>query len=92
MSKHNKTIRRLFSRPTDFGWNELVPLMRALGFDLKVTSGSHRKFIHRSTGAVHFICEPHPSKVLKPYQVRDLIAFFKAQGIDHESDPEISRI
>jgi predicted RNA binding protein YcfA (HicA-like mRNA interferase family) len=91
MSKHAKLLRRLFSKPKDFTWSEVISLMEALGYSLKVTGGSHRKFIHSETKAAHFICEPHPSKVLKPYQVRDLIAFLKEQETD-EPNIEISRI
>ena len=80
MAKIEKTLRRLSSRPVDFEWNELKAIMQHFGFELKTTGGSGRKFIHPETRAAHFIHEPHPSKVLKAYQVRDAIAFLTKEG------------
>jgi HicA toxin of bacterial toxin-antitoxin, len=80
MAKIEKTLRRLSSQPADFEWNELKAMMLHLGFALKTTGGSGRKFIHIDTGAAHFIHEPHPSKVLKAYQVRDLVSFLTKEG------------
>lgn len=80
MSKIEKAVQRFVSRPTDFEWNELKAIMLYFGFELKMTGGSGRKFIHRETQAAHFIHEPHPSKVLKSYQVRDAVAFLTKQG------------
>jgi hypothetical protein len=80
MSKHEKALQRLLSRPTDFSWNELRSLMELFGYEMKVTGGSGRKFIHSATRAVHFIHEPHPSQILKSYQVRDVIRFLIREG------------
>ena len=54
--------------------------MLHLGFELKTTGGSGRKFIHPERRSAHFIHEPHPSKVLKAYQVRDAVAFLAEEG------------
>ena len=80
MSKHDKLIRRLLSKPKDFTWSELVSLMLVFGFNVEKSSGSGRKFIHKETEAVLFIHEPHPSKVLKPYQVRDAVTLLEREG------------
>jgi hypothetical protein len=80
MSKHEKAIQRLLSRPKDFKWSELVSIMTGFGFELEKASGSSRKFILPSTEATLFIHEPHPSKVLKPYQVRDAVDFLEQEG------------
>ena len=80
MAKIEKALKRLCSKPTDFELNELRAIMLHFGFELKATGGSGRKFIHRDTRAAHFIHEPHPSKVLKAYQVRDVIAFLTREG------------
>ncbi len=80
MTRHEKALQRLLSKPTDFTWNELKSLMEAFGYDLKTTGGSGRKFIHPLTDAVYFIHEPHPSKVLKSYQIRDAIRFLIREG------------
>ena len=80
MAKVEKVLKRLVSKPADFEWNELKAIMLHLGFELKTTGGSGRKFIHPETGASHFIHESHPSKVLKAYQVRDVVAFLTEEG------------
>jgi hypothetical protein len=79
MSKHQKAIDRLLSRPNDFQWGELKSLMKAFGYELKTTGGSGRKFIHFATKATMFMHEPHPASILKAYQVRDAIHFLKQE-------------
>jgi hypothetical protein len=54
--------------------------MTALGFDMEKSSGSGRKFILESTGGVLLIHEPHPAKILKPYQVLDAIVLLEKEG------------
>jgi hypothetical protein len=73
-------MRRLLAKPTDFAWSELVSLMETFSYFLKTTSGSGRKFIHFETQATLFMHEPHPAKVLKSYQIREVIRFLKQEG------------
>jgi hypothetical protein len=80
MSKHEKALERLLSKPADFTWGELKSLMETCNYQLKKTGGSGRKFIHLTSGATLFMHEPHPSKVLKAYQVREAIRFLKQEG------------
>ena len=80
MSKKEKLLSRISSKPNDFTWAELVSLMTALGFNMEKSSGSGRKFILESTGGVLFIHQPHPVKILKPYQVRDAVTFLEREG------------
>jgi predicted RNA binding protein YcfA (HicA-like mRNA interferase family) len=80
MTKRQKLIDRLQSRPNDFEWSELKPLMESFGYKLKTTGGSGRKFVHLQTQAILFMHEPHPAKILKAYQVRDIIRFLKQEG------------
>ncbi|MEO7028430.1 MAG: type II toxin-antitoxin system HicA family toxin [Acidobacteriaceae bacterium] len=75
MSKHEKALRRLLSKPRDYTWLELVALMTGFGFELKKGSGSGRKFQHPQYEVSHRLHEPHPSGVLKQYQVRQVIEF-----------------
>ena len=55
MAKIEKLLRRLSSKPADFEWNELKAIMLHLGFELKTTGGSGRKFIHTETRAAYFV-------------------------------------
>jgi hypothetical protein len=79
VSKHEKAVRRLLSKPTDFEWSELKSLMDAFGYEMKTSGGSGRKFT-KVVGASFVIHEPHPQSVLKAYQVRAFIAFLKQEG------------
>jgi hypothetical protein len=79
MTKRKKAVERLLSKPSDYEWGELRSLMEAFGYELKTTGGSGRKFIHPETKSSLFIHEPHPSKVLKVYQVKDVIHFLREE-------------
>ena len=79
MARAHKTLERLLSKPRDFTWDELATLMAHLGYDLKTTGGSSRKFIHGKTRATLMMHEPHPARVLKMYQVQDALRFLRAE-------------
>ena len=83
MSKREKLLRRLASRPKDFTWAELVSLMMSLEFEMESGSGSGsgRKFVNPATEGTLFIHEPYPAKLLKSYQMRDAIHFLKKEGL-----------
>jgi hypothetical protein len=80
MSKQEKALRRLASKPKDFTWQELVTLMTSLSFILEKAGGSGRKFVRVETGAIFFIHEPHPEKTLKGYQVKGAIDILRREG------------
>lgn len=74
MSKKEKLIARLLSRPKDFHYDEAKALLLQLGFEEKnkgKTSGSRVEFIKGAdTILLH---KPHPSGELKSYQVKQLV-------------------
>ncbi len=80
MSKQEKALLRLRSKPKDFTWQELMTLMTSLSFALEKAGGSGRKFVRAQTSAVLFIHEPHPDKTLKAYQVKDVLDILKREG------------
>lgn len=74
MSKQQKLEARLRTKPKDFHWNELVSLMNGKGFKIdQSTSGSSTTFIHESSKIVIDMHKPHPTKILKMYQIKELI-------------------
>lgn len=79
MSKLQKAVARLLSKPADYTWDELLSLMTALGYELRTSGGSGRKFFDPETKALFFLHEPHPSKVLKAYQVRAAVQFLRSE-------------
>jgi hypothetical protein len=77
VSKLQKSVARLLAKPADYTWDELLSLMTALGYEVKTSGGSGRKFYDPSTKALFFMHEPHPSKVLKAYQVPAVVQFLR---------------
>lgn len=80
MTKRNKSVARLITKPADFAWGELLHVMDLFGYQMKTTGGSGRKFIKPHTAKSFMVHEPHPQKLLKAYQVREVIAFLKQEG------------
>ena len=64
-----------------FHVEELVALMTACGYELKKIGGSGRKFVHIATGTVMYMHQPHPSNMLKAYQVREAIDELTEKGL-----------
>ena len=79
MSKEQKAIARLVAKPVDYTWDELSALMIALGYELRSSGGSGRKFFDPETKALFFLHEPHPLKILKAYQIRAVIQFLRRE-------------
>ncbi len=79
MSKVQKAIARLLAKPVDYTWDELLSLMLALGYELRTTGGSDRKFFDPATKALLFLHEPHPVRILKAYQIRAVIRFLRRE-------------
>jgi hypothetical protein len=80
MSRQEKLLQRIASKPRDFTWSELCTLMASFGIQLTKASGSARKFINPATDGRFNIHEPHPSNILKVYQVHGAIDFLKQEG------------
>lgn len=71
MSKIEKLIERLKSKPKDFTWEEMVKVLKYFGYDQisqGKTGGSRRKFVNQNQQIIS-LHEPHPQNVLKGYQL-----------------------
>jgi hypothetical protein len=82
MSKIEKLIERLVSRPTDFTWDELVKILSHFGYEeLKKgkTGGSRRKFADESKHIIS-LHKPHPGNIVKHYVINQVIAELKERG------------
>jgi hypothetical protein len=82
MSKIQKLIEKLLSNPTDFTWEELFKVLRSFGYEeLKKgkTGGSRRKFAD-NTKHVISLHKPHPTNILKRYQIEDVVKALKERG------------
>lgn len=75
MSKLEKELKRLKSKPKDFSYDELKKILNNLGFyeDNKgKTSGSRVEFINYNNKKIE-IHRPHPGNILKPYQINKVL-------------------
>ncbi len=84
MSKDQKLIVRLLSKPKDFTYNELCRVLNSLGYEESQsgkTSGSRVAFIDKSTNHIIRLHKPHPSNELKQYQIELVIEELRSRGL-----------
>ncbi|MGN1299696.1 MAG: type II toxin-antitoxin system HicA family toxin [Candidatus Scatovivens sp.] len=75
MSKIEKEIERLKSKPKDFTYDQIKVLLNKLGFieDNKgKTSGSRVVFINKNKKCIE-LHKPHPKNILKAYQINKIL-------------------
>lgn len=73
-------MERLLSNPKDFTNQEADTLLYQLGYERGNkgrTSGSRIEYYKESTGALFLMHLSHPSGVLKPYVIKNLIRHLK---------------
>jgi len=83
MTRKEKLIRRLKSKPKDFSWDETKSLLTGLGFtEVKKgkTGGSRRRFIG-SNNVVIVLHKPHPGNLLKRYQIEQIVEILSTEGL-----------
>lgn len=83
MSRRDKLIARLRSRPKDFTWEELVRLLESLGYAearAGKTGGSRRRFLH-PTAPMVALHRPHPGNIVKMYVMDDVIRMLTEEGL-----------
>ncbi len=83
MSKIEKALERLKSKPKDFTYDEAKMILNNLGFieyNKGKTSGSRVKFINNDNITIE-LHKPHPKNILKPYQVNEIIRKLIEGGI-----------
>lgn len=83
MTRKEKLFDRLKSKPKDFTIDETTALLEFLGYRLSnkgKTSGSRICYLHKNHGAI-LLHRPHPSNILKAYQVKQLIEKLEDEGL-----------
>ena len=79
MSRLEKEIERLKSKPKDYTYDEAKSLLNKLGFyenNKGKTSGSSVKFIDKFDRKIE-LHKPHPSNIIKSYKIIDIIEKLK---------------
>jgi len=83
LSKKEKLVKRMKSRPVDFTFDEMTTLLRSLGYSMETagkTSGS-RVIFSNLDGDYLRLHKPHPRNILKLYQIDDIISHLKERGL-----------
>lgn len=81
MGKHEKLLAKLKKRPKDFTFQEVTTLLA--GFDyvlIQSCSGSRVRFEHEHCAPI-LLHKPHPSPVLKPYVIDQVLEVLKQEGL-----------
>lgn len=83
MTRKEKLIKRFLTCPKDFTWDELVVLLAFFQFvevSTGKTGGSRRRFINEE-GLVISLHKPHPRKILKKYQIEQVLEILAQEGL-----------
>lgn len=83
MSKNEKLIKRFFSNPKDFTWEELVRFLKIYNYFEKSsgkTGGSRRKFINKTRPPI-ILHKPHPKNIVKSYIINEITELFKKEKL-----------
>jgi hypothetical protein len=83
MTRRDKLVARLRSRPKDLEWDELVRLLEGLGYmEAKTgrTGGSRRRFVH-PTAPVIALHKPHPGNIVKLYVIDEVLGTLTEEGL-----------
>ncbi len=83
MSKLEKEIERLKSKPKDYTYEEAKSLLNKLGFleyNKGKTSGSRVEFIKDGKVEIE-LHKPHPKNILKSYQIKIILEKLKDGGL-----------
>lgn len=83
MSRKEKLLKRLMSKPKDFTYDEARTLLIQLGFEENnkgKTSGSRVGF-KKDVNTKIILHKPHPGNVLKKYQIESLLEDLNRYGV-----------
>ena len=75
MSKMEKDIERLKSKPKDYSYDEAKRILNKIGFveyNKGKTSGSRVEF-KDNYGRKIVLHKPHPNNIIKPYKIIEII-------------------
>lgn len=86
MSKKDKLLDKLLSKPKDFTWSELKTLLKGYGYKEIQGAGSRVTFFLTKPRNLIRLHKPHPDKILKAYQIIEVIQNLKNIGVINEND------
>lgn len=82
MSRLQKMIKKIKSKPIDYTFAEACTLLTALGFetDNKGKSSGSRIMFNKE-GICIYLHKPHPQKELRRYQVEQILEVLEREGL-----------
>lgn len=81
MTTLEKLRNKLISRPRDFTYNELIRVLRGLGYTELQGSGSRVVFSNEKIKHKIKLHKPHPGNILKRYQIDLIIQELKSKNL-----------
>lgn len=78
MAKQQKLISRILERPKDFRWSDLLASLDYIELQGR---GSRVKFYNKTLDSLIQLHKPHPSKILKPYVIREVIDKLQTENL-----------
>ncbi|HYA41672.1 MAG TPA: type II toxin-antitoxin system HicA family toxin [Syntrophobacteraceae bacterium] len=83
MTKRDKLIQRFLTFPLDFTWRELVTMLSSFGYKRVrggKSGGSRVRFLHQTLPPIS-LHKPHPTAILKRYQLEQISEILKEEGL-----------
>lgn len=79
MSKLEKAIERLKTKPKDFTYDELKKVLNNLGFceDNKGNTSGSKVIFKNGYNQKIALHKPHPNNILKRYQINEILRLLK---------------
>lgn len=82
MSKRQKLLDHCRNNPNGVSFDDLVLLLKALGFEHARTTGSHMIFVHPNARIPLVNLQAGKSGMAKPYQVRQVLDLVDTYGLE----------
>lgn len=83
MTKREKLLDRLLTKPKDFTWDELTKILNGFGYkqiSAGKTGGSRVRFVNPDYPPI-ILHKPHPKPILKRYQLEDIINLLRQEKL-----------
>lgn len=82
MARADRVIEEFRRCRGPFPYKDLVRMLNGLGYvETSTAGGSRRRFMHRESGHIIRLHEPHPGNEIKEYMVRQIRTVLIERGL-----------
>ena len=83
MAQAEKLLEKLRAKPTpnDFRWDELVVVLRHLGYVMLANKGSRRRFYNQEKDDMIQLHQPHPGSEVRPCYIKEIREKLEEMGL-----------